>query len=69
MAKGITIGKANCLNDTEVHLEKTLPNIIEKLSIAFDNKDYEAMRRTMHRFKLVFDDLEDMVNELKNLKK
>ena len=69
MAKGITIGKKNCLNDLPLLIDNSLPNITEKLSKAFDEKDYEGMQRIMHRLKLVFDDMEDMVNELKNLKK
>ena len=66
MAKGITVGKKNCLNDVPVLLNHSIPDIAETLSIAFEAKDYEAMQRIMHRFKLVFEDLEDMVNELKN---
>ena len=69
MSRGIKIGKQNCINDTAVYLNMTLPNINEQLAKSFAIDDYEAMQKEVERLKRVTSDLEDMVNELQSLKK
>lgn len=67
MAVRITIGKNNCLNDTALYINKTLPEITNNLGKGFVVNDYEAMSKEVERLKRVLKDLDDMVDELKNL--
>lgn len=65
----ITIGKKNCINNTILFIDRTLPQITNKLANAFSNQDYEAMRFLMNRLTAIVKDLDDMVHELDNIKK
>lgn len=65
----ITIGKKNCLNDVPVLLNNSLPNITDLLKRDFEKGDFEGLKKTMKRFSMVFNDLDDMIDELQKKKK
>lgn len=65
----IIIGKNNCVNDTILHLDRNIPDITKKLQNLFADQNYEAMKKQLERLRMIYNDLDDMVDELNELKK